>query len=179
MYNDADFSGPAGIVNFGQSVWGNARQQGSVITCQHGATECKMNTLQNCAIALAGKNTSQWVSMVHCLETHGVNQQKFLTTCATAADYDLAALNTCWTGAQGKALDQAAFKATPSDHQYVPWVTVNGVNICTEAGCDTVLADVCAAYKGATKPAACGKLPAAPEAAPRADGAHTGCPVEW
>jgi hypothetical protein len=138
-----------------------------------------MNTAQNCLIALAAGNVSQWLPAIHCLEGYGTKQEKHLSECATAAGYAVADVNTCWKGAQGKALDQAAFKATPSDHQYVPWVTVNGVNICTEAGCDTVLADVCAAYKGATKPAACGKLAAAPEAAPRADGAHTGCPVEW
>jgi len=135
-------------------VWGNARQAGGVITCQHGAEECKMNTLQNCAIALAAGNTSQWMPMIHCLETHGVNQQKFVTECAAASSFDDAALTQCWTGAQGVALDQAARTATPADHQYVPWTTVNGVNACDETGCSGVLAAVCKAYAG-PKPAAC------------------------
>ncbi len=159
MFTDPAFSDPrTGIVEFGQFVWGNARQQGQIITCQHGAQECKMNTLQNCAIALASTNTSQWVPMIHCLETHGTGQEKFVDTCAAASDYDLAALKSCWTGAEGKSLDQAARAATPADHQFVPWTTVNGVNACDEAGCAPVLAAVCKAYTGSPKPAACAAL---------------------
>lgn len=152
MYNDAELNA---IINFGQFVWGNAREQGSTITCQHGALECKMNTLQNCAIAHAAGNVSQWVPFVHCLETHGTGQEQFVKQCGTASDYDLTALTACWNGQEGKDLDQAARAATPADHQYVPWTTVDGVNACDETGCSGVVAAVCKAYTGSPKPNAC------------------------
>jgi interferon gamma-inducible protein 30 len=157
-------------------VWGNARQAGGVITCQHGPVECKMNTLQNCAIAHAAGNTSQWLPFIHCLETHGTRQEQFVDACAKAWAYDNMALTNCANGDEGKALDQAAFAATPADHTYVPWATVNGVNICTEAGCDEVLAGVCKAYTGA-KPAACAAAAARAAPAPAARAAR--CPAQW
>lgn len=176
LYQTPGIAGEGGIANIQQYVYGNARGAPGKITCQHGPVECLMNTAQNCLIALANGNVSQWLPAIHCLEGFGTNQEKHLTACATASGYSTSAVNTCWKGAQGKALDLAAAAATPADHQYVPWLTVNGVNICTEAGCDTVLAATCAAYKG-PKPAACGK--AAAEQQPARGATAAACPIEW
>jgi len=131
---------------------------------------------RSCLIAHAA-NASQWMTAIHCLETHGTSQSKFLDTCAAQSNYAVGEISKCRLGAEGAALDQAAYKATPADHQYVPWVTVNGVNICTEAGCDDVLAGVCKAYTGA-KPAACTAA-----TAKHAKGAlrarQNACPAQW
>ena len=55
-------------------MWGNARETGGKITCQHGATECLMNTAQNCLVAHAAGNVSQWLPAIHCLELQGTGQ---------------------------------------------------------------------------------------------------------
>ena len=108
MFDTPGFADAKGIANMSQFVWGNARQSGGVITCQHGAEECLMNTAQNCIINLAAGNVSQWLPTIKCLEVDGVNQQKVLKKCVEANGYVYADINTCWKGAQGKALDQAA-----------------------------------------------------------------------
>ena len=80
-----------------------------------------------------------------------------MSKCATSVKLSIDKLNTCWNGAQGKSLIVAAYNATPSDHTYVPWTTVNGVNACDDNGCDPVLAAVCKEYVagGGTAPAGC------------------------
>lgn len=83
--------------------------------------------MQNCAIN-ASTGPAQWVPFIHCLETHGTSQKQFVSKCATAAGIPINSINTCWQGPLGQALILAAAAATPSDHQYVPWTTVNGVS---------------------------------------------------
>ena len=108
------------IINWGQVVWGNARlSPDGTITCQHGAAECDLNIMQDCAINVS-TGPSQWVPFIHCLETHGTSQKQFVSKCATSAGIPINALNTCWQGPVGKALILAAAAATPSNHQYVP-----------------------------------------------------------
>jgi interferon gamma-inducible protein 30 len=78
--------------------------------------------------------------------------------CAANSKLAWATLDTCWTGAEGKALDVAAAAKTAAlnpPHQFVPWVTLDAPGtFCTEAGCDDFIAQVCKAYTG-TKPPAC------------------------
>ncbi len=138
-------------------VWGNAQLNSSGgIQCQHGPNECLFNTLQSCAVSL-NPEPSVWLPFIHCLETHGSTQGKYAEKCAQTFKLDWAALNQCWTGPKGQALDLANYKRTQElkpAHTFVPWATVNGVCHCTDSNCDTILADVCNAYTG-TKPAAC------------------------
>lgn len=163
------------IINWGQVVWGNARLSPSgAITCQHGPAECELNIMQDCAIALS-TGPEQFVPFIHCLELQGPNQKNYVSKCATEVKLSLQDLNACWKGPQGQALVLAAQKATPADHQYVPWATVNGVNACDETGCDGVLAAVCKAYTGA-KPSACSALAAPASKALRREPA---CPAQW
>lgn len=120
-------------------------------------------TPQDCAVAHAKGNVSQFIPFIHCLEKFGTQQGQHVSTCAKEWGYDLAALNTCATGPEGKSLILAAAKATPADHQYVPWTTVNGKNICLDSDppatpCYLLLKSVCDAYvppAGGSKPAAC------------------------
>lgn len=118
-----------------------------------------MNIVQDCAIALS-TGPEQWIPFIVCLEEAGTSQKKAVSKCATSVKLFINALNTCSTGPQGKALIMAAYNATPSDHQYVPWTTVNGVNACDDNGCDGVFAAACKAYVagGGKAPAACPAL---------------------
>jgi len=132
--------------------------------------------MQDCAIAIS-TGPEQWVPFIHCLEEFGVQQKAHVSKCATSVKLSITDLNTCWQGPQGKQLIVAAYNATPSDHQYVPWTTVNGVNACDDNGCDGVLAAACAAYKagGGTAPAGC---PAAPPKKSLRKGASS-CKKAW
>ena len=69
--------------------------------------------------------------------------------CASGSQLVWATLDTCWTGAEGKALDIAAAAKTAAlnpPHQYVPWVTLDAPGtFCTENGCDNFIAEASAA----------------------------------
>ena len=152
-----------GIINFKMVSYGNARitPDNATITCQHGANECLYNTLESCAIA---HYPSSFVPFIICLSnaaSGGLSRAK-AQTCATSAMFDWTALNTCWTGAEGKALDRINAAVTghliPA-HQYVPWVTLSDEpgtgTYCDETNdCDLLIEAVCKAYTG-PKPAAC------------------------
>ena len=64
--------------------------------------------------------------------------------CAANSKLAWSVLNTCWTGAEGRALDDAAAAKTAAlnpPHQYVPWVTLDAPGtFCTENGCDDFIA---------------------------------------
>ena len=117
MWSLKGVGGLDGIIKFDQVVWGNARlSPDGTITCQHGAAECDLNIMQDCAIALS-TGPEQWLPFIHCLEGFGTQQKSHVSTCATGVKLDLTALNTCWQGKQGKDLVMAAYKATPTDHR--------------------------------------------------------------
>ena len=149
-----------GIVSFGQVSFGNARRDPTTgkITCQHGASECLFNTLEACAIVHA----TPFVPFIHCLSTAAAKRTPTAAvaeSCATKVGVDWDVLNTCWTGAEGAALDVAAANNTATlvpPHEFVPWVTLSGAagTFCDESGCDGFLKAACAAYTG-TKPDAC------------------------
>jgi interferon gamma-inducible protein 30 len=158
---------------------GNARlAPDGTITCQHGPAECDLNLMQNCAVALS-TGPEQYIPFIHCLELAGVQQKAKVSQCAAQVKLSLTALTTCWHGQQGRDLVLAAAKATPADHQYVPWATANGVNYCDENGCDAGLTAVCAAYvaSGGKAPAACAA--AAKPATSNLRRSSTACKSDW
>lgn len=149
----------SGIVNFEIVPFGNAqeRQYGNkwYFTCQHGPTECTGNIIESCALHLY-PDPANHMSFLHCLEYYGptaTNGQY----CAGLAKMDYTTINACATGDLGNSLEhQMALKtnALNPPHQYVPWLTLNGVP--SSALSDNMLATICNAYTG-TKPAACGR----------------------
>ena len=163
-----DVGGPAGIINWDQVIFGNARlsPDNKTITCQHGAPECDFNLLQTCAVELsgsgpgAGPNASHWLPAIHCLETYGKNQGAHAQECIEGAGMAYAPVAACWKGPEGAALELEAAARTAAlspPHEYVPWVTLSGQSgtFCTENGCDNMLDAVCKAYTGSPKPANC------------------------
>lgn len=117
------------------------------VTCQHGPTECLYNTLEACAIHHYPTN-GQFVPFVVCLSAAAQGSGGLSTAkaqkCAANSKLAWAVLNTCWTGAEGRALDDAAAAKTAAlnpPHQYVPWVTLDAPGtFCTENGCDDFIA---------------------------------------
>ena len=87
----------------------------------------RSNNWEQCAIAHY-PDTSDWFPFYYCIEANGAEGVTKLPTqkCAELANLDYQTLETCVNGEEGKALQKKAYVDTPSDHQYVPWVVING-----------------------------------------------------
>lgn len=124
-------------------------------TCQHGKLECVGNTYEQCAIAHNPK-TEDWFPFYYCIEANGAEGVTSLPTkkCAELANLDYDAIETCATGPEAKVLLEKAYQDTPADHQYVPWVVING-KLWSQEGSFTRA--ICKAYKegGGEEPASC------------------------
>lgn len=141
--------------------FGNANKAaGGGYQCQHGKGECEGNRWEQCAIA-SYPDVTQHFDFYHCMESVGDSmiKTKNIEKCATASNMDYKTLSTCYHGPESKQLQNEAFADTPSNHQYVPWITLNG-KVCTdpknpESGCDDFVQAVCSAYiaAGGTSPA--------------------------
>lgn len=124
-------------------------------TCQHGELECVGNSWEQCAIAhYPDQNT--WFPFYYCIEANGREGVTSLPTkeCAELANLDYDTLQTCVDGAEAKELLKKAYEDTPSDHQYVPWVVING-KLWNQEG--SLTKALCKAYKegGGEEPEAC------------------------
>lgn len=124
-------------------------------TCQHGELECVGNSWEQCAIAHYPA-TADWFPFYYCIEKNGDEGSTSLPTakCAELANVDHDTLETCVNGAEAKELLYKAYQDTPKDHQYVPWVVING-KVWDQEGSFTKA--VCKAYRegGGTEPDAC------------------------
>lgn len=149
----------SGILDLKFVPYGNAREipYGSsyYYQCQHGPQECLGNEVEACAMQLY-QSQAQYVPFIHCVEYYGMQYGQY---CATNNKMDWASINSCATGAEGLTLMHEMAVATAAlnpPHQYVPWVTINGVH--TDAMqtdiMNNMVAFVCKTYAG-TKPAAC------------------------
>ncbi|XP_064624667.1 gamma-interferon-inducible lysosomal thiol reductase-like isoform X2 [Lineus longissimus] len=151
------------IMNITLVPYGNAeeRKRGDkyVFTCQHGEQECVGNVIETCAIHLL-KDIKVYFPFITCMEASSTDPKEAAKQCATKTKItQLNAIMKCADGPQGNQLEhQMAMKtdALQPAHQYVPWVTLNGVHtekIQNEAE-KNLLKLICDTYKG-TKPAIC------------------------
>jgi interferon gamma-inducible protein 30 len=136
--------------------YGNAHGTGTAIECQHGATECKINMVEDCAIKHLADN---YMPFVFCAESHAtkLSPDDIISTCADASvATDISKCYGEGTGQEGASLQTAtATKTKATNHKYTPWVMINDEH-STAAESDLKKA-VCAAYKGPNPPAACAK----------------------
>uniref|UniRef100_UPI0037E6FDBC gamma-interferon-inducible lysosomal thiol reductase n=1 Tax=Semicossyphus pulcher TaxID=241346 RepID=UPI0037E6FDBC len=141
--------------------YGNAREkpdgQKYVYECQHGEQECLGNMIETCLMNM----TNMAFPIIFCMESSS-DVIKSAQTCANLYSPQLNwdSLMGCVKGDQGNQLmHQNALKTEGLNppHQYVPWITVNGVHTeeLQEKASTSLFALVCSMYKG-TKPEACG-----------------------
>ena len=157
--------GLEGVVDLRLVPAGNAKVgAGGAIECQHGAPECLGNRLENCVLAHYPHDAAwPWVACFesakelgpdtllgvgkHCAARLGVDWDK-ITACGVREHGD------------GDALHRAALRATDAlspPHKYVPWVLVDGKQICDASGDCPLVEAVCDAYAGpGAKPPMCG-----------------------
>lgn len=148
-----------GILNINLYPYGNAQEYWNGYSwqfrCQHGSSECIVNTLETCAMNVLP--AAHRIPFVQCMET--TPYITYGSYCAQRVGADWKRLRTCYQGKEGNNLQhQVALKTSSLNprHQYVPWVTVNGVhtNDIQNRVSSNMLSYVCSLYRG-TKPAAC------------------------
>ncbi|KNB44767.1 hypothetical protein JH06_1680 [Blastocystis sp. subtype 4] len=108
---------------------------GPQFSCQHGEKECYGNYVELCAQKHFADN---WWNFIICEEK--------------TTDFTDDGVKKCADEVEGPLLHLDAADRTPEDHEYVPWVVVDGVVMDVEK--EKFKKTVCDAYKG-EKPDAC------------------------
>ncbi|XP_064604661.1 gamma-interferon-inducible lysosomal thiol reductase-like [Liolophura sinensis] len=152
------------IMNITLVPYGNANEQkdGSKwkFQCQHGPQECRGNLIETCTI-FNEKKVQNYLPFIHCMEVSGVMPDEAAEKCAKQFPVDLDSILKCANGSKGNALEHHMALQTDAlkpPHQYVPWVTINGVHtekMEKEAERDLVSL-ICDTYQG-VKPSACSR----------------------
>ncbi|KAK0045632.1 gamma-interferon-inducible lysosomal thiol reductase [Biomphalaria pfeifferi] len=150
------------IMNLTVVPYGNAREKQVgdhwEFECQHGEQECVGNIIDTCTIALV-KNIAVYFPFINCMEASSAKPLDAAKVCATKYPVPLDAILNCSRSSFGNRLEHEMAIQTESlqpQHQYVPWVTLNGVHteeIQTEAQ-DNLVKLICDTYKG-SKPPGC------------------------
>ncbi|KAL9241229.1 hypothetical protein vseg_015361 [Gypsophila vaccaria] len=144
------------IVDLRLYPWGNAKiRPDSSFSCQHGPSECFLNTVQACVIDAQPTLTDHF-PFIECVERL-VHDRKYTQweTCFSVSNLDVQSVKECTFGPHGKELDlkyAAATDALKPPHEYVPWVVVDGEPLYEDF--ENFTSYVCKAYKG-TLPSAC------------------------
>ncbi|KAI3866312.1 hypothetical protein MKW98_007967 [Papaver atlanticum] len=144
------------IIDLQLIPYGNAKiTSDKVITCQHGPTECELNTVEACALQVWPAMDKHF-NFINCVETFVYNgQQSQWKSCYSKLGYEEQPINECYNSGLGQQLELGYAKATGAlnpPHKYVPWVTVNDVPLYDDYR--NFQTYVCNAYQG-TKPTAC------------------------
>jgi len=135
--------------------YGNAKidLNAKTVSCQHGDVECSGNSYEQCAIE-AYPDAADYLPFVGCLASAGsakMHLDQTFEDCANGASLDFGKIKACHDDV-GKAweLQVKYSELTPADHQWTPWVVVDGTLYEDGEFIDVV----CEAYTG-TKPEAC------------------------
>ncbi|KAL5817260.1 hypothetical protein ACOSQ3_025638 [Xanthoceras sorbifolium] len=151
------------IVDLHLSPWGNARIRYSdnitTFDCQHGPSECLLNTVEACAIDIWPEVTEHF-PFINCVETL-VYEHKYpqWETCFDKLGLDSKLVSDCYTSGYGKKLELQYAAETNSlepPHTYVPWVVVDGQPLYEDY--ENFISYICKAYKGSTVPKACSNI---------------------
>ncbi|GAX26040.1 interferon, gamma-inducible protein 30 [Fistulifera solaris] len=149
--------------------FGNARYVASeddpnetVLECQHGEAECDANSFEQCVSLHLYPYPQRYLPFIHCLYdelpmaySDELIDRSIYASCAKKSALDWNAIAACHDDpTRATALQQIAYALTSKDHQYVPWVEIEGAHAEMESD-DSFLEAVCAAYikKGGSHPA--------------------------
>ena len=118
--------------------------------CQHGEKECYGNFVQLCAMEHNKEN--YWDFLIAIDEAADYSDES-VKKVAGETGLDGAVILECAKGTEGPLLHLKAADKTPN-HEYVPWLVINGKHIEHEKIQTTFVKEICDAYKG-DKPAIC------------------------
>lgn len=150
------------VINITLVPYGNAEEQKRgdhyEFTCQHGKEECVGNLIETCAIYVL-KSFDSYFPFINCMESSSSLPSRSAVTCAQQLSVPLDPIMACANGTQGNQLEHKMAVMTDAlvpQHQYVPWVVLNGVH--TEKINDEAVSDllklICDTYTG-PKPSGC------------------------
>ncbi|KAL9268441.1 Gamma-interferon-responsive lysosomal thiol protein-like protein [Drosera capensis] len=141
------------IIDLRLSPWGNAQiGEGESFSCQHGESECLLNTIEACAISI-WPDVNQHFPLISCIETSvQQGQSPHWETCCQTLGFDSNAVSDCYSNGLGNQLEMQYAAQTPP-HQFVPWVVVDGQPINNDY--ENFVHYVCKAYNGSAVPGAC------------------------
>jgi interferon gamma-inducible protein 30 len=131
--------------------FGNAQvdKQSQTVKCQHGEGECDANTWEQCAVEQS--KPSVYMEFLLCLENTlamGHADDPFPASlfmdCAATTELDRAALGKCHDNPMLRWQLQEKYSNETPEHDYVPWVMVNGKKIDEEK--DDLLSVICQEY---------------------------------
>ncbi|KAK2643424.1 hypothetical protein Ddye_025187 [Dipteronia dyeriana] len=140
--------------------YGNAKtSSNNSITCQHGPSECLLNTVEACAIDIWPEVTEHF-PFIYCVENL-VYERKYTQweTCFDKLGLDPNVISDCYTSGYGKKLELQYAAETNSlepPHTYVPWVVVDGQPLYEDY--ENFISYICKAYKGSAVPKACSNI---------------------
>ncbi len=140
----------------------------TVLECQHGEAECDANSFEQCVSLHLYPYPQRYLPFIHCLYdelpmaySDELIDRSIYASCAKKSALDWNSIAACHDDpTRATALQQIAYALTSKDHQYVPWVEIEGAHAEMESD-DSFLEAVCAAYlkKGGCHPA-CAELSA-------------------
>ncbi|CAN7945299.1 unnamed protein product [Ixodes hexagonus] len=127
------------------------------ITCQHGANECKGNTIQACAIKKYTR-TKEWLSLIACMSAFS-DPYRQGKKCAESLKLEWPDVGRCSNGKEGQDLLYLMGRLTKAQRprvNHVPYVVFDGVyDRDTEARAEKSLFDVVCEKLGEEKPHIC------------------------
>ncbi|BFZ21135.1 hypothetical protein BsWGS_24175 [Bradybaena similaris] len=155
----------ASITNLTLVPYGNANERQVdnrwVFQCQHGPEECVGNIIATCTIAIV-KDITVYFPFLNCMEGSSQSPKAAAQQCATKFPVPLDQIFNCTTSDYGNQLEHDMAVRTDAlipRHEYVPWVTLNGVH--TEAIQNEAQSNLpkllCDTYQG-VKPPACSSV---------------------
>lgn len=134
--------------------YGNAQEsfdgEKYIFSCQHGDEECLGNMIETCLLNM----TEAALNIINCMES-AANVVKAAKSCVDvySPELDWDSVMSCANGDMGnKLMHQNALKtkALQPPHEYVPWITINGVytmEIQKKAEVSLFML-ICSMYKG-------------------------------
>lgn len=145
------------LVPYGKAHYERRSDDSISFSCQHGPDECAGNMVQACALNLLPQDKQ--VDFVRCMLTSR-RPQSSGPSCAASLSLSYADVESCVSGSAGpKFLMEMGQKteALRPKLSFVPWIVVDGEykDETQDAALDDLKSVVCAAYRGADKPAKC------------------------
>ncbi|KAL6967730.1 hypothetical protein U1Q18_033541 [Sarracenia purpurea var. burkii] len=150
-------NGLISVVDLNLVPWGNAKIRGNnTFDCQHGPSECLLNTIEACAINI-WPDLNKHFSYINCVETL-VYKHKYpqWETCFDELGLDPTPISECYSSGYGKELElkyAAETNTLQPPHEYVPWVVVDGQPLYEDY--ENFVSYICKAYNGTARPNAC------------------------
>ncbi|PKA50591.1 hypothetical protein AXF42_Ash013806 [Apostasia shenzhenica] len=168
--------GLSSIVDLRLVPYGNSRiGSNSSISCQHGPSECLLNTVEACAIYV-WPNVKVHFSYIFCVESLVLeNKYNEWKSCFQKTGLDPQPLMNCYSSWLGQKIEHQYATQTNAllpALRYVPWVVVNGLPLYDDY--DNFENYICKSYNGEL-PDACGSLPLRIPQQREADGANEVC----